>query len=197
VTTPNPPRAAAADDVEDRRRLRIVHDHEVVVALERRGVLRRAVEVGGALVVAQPGPRSLQTFVNRLRGAEELGLARDHAPVHRQPEIAKQRHAGAQQLRYAAAIGGGGRAHRAAALPPRPTPRGRAPAPRRGRPRATSAQRLPAGAWSIFDVAAGGRQGGPTLVCIGGSCQQILFRRPCPPPYSGAAATAHRRRRDP
>jgi hypothetical protein len=66
----------------------------------------RAVEVGGALVVAQPGLRSLQTVVNRLRGAEELGLARDHAPVHGQPEIAKQRHAGAQQLRDAAAIGG-------------------------------------------------------------------------------------------
>ena len=87
--------------------LRVVDDHEVVVAVEQQRVVEDLLEVD-ALHRRRPlDVGALQAVVHGLRDREELVAAVHHLPVGVDADAAQQRDVGGQQLGDAAAVRGG------------------------------------------------------------------------------------------
>ena len=96
-----------AQEVEQRRGLRVVHDDEVVAIVHQQRVVQDPLEVG-PLHVRRPldvGP--LQRVVDLLGDLEELVAAVQDLPLGVDADAAEQRHVGGEQLGDAAAVGGG------------------------------------------------------------------------------------------
>ena len=70
-----------------RRRLRIVDDHEVVLVLELRGVHRVVAAEDVLLRGRQAVHVALESVVDRLRDAEELVVALDDPPLDVEPDV--------------------------------------------------------------------------------------------------------------
>ena len=104
VRAPDPARASLAGEPEQRGRLRIVDEDEVVAGVEAGGVRARRREVPRLVCVAELDGRPLQAVVDRLRHLEERLVAADDAPVGLQALVVEQRHHRTQQLRHPAAV---------------------------------------------------------------------------------------------
>ena len=107
VAAPDPVVGVVARVLDHPGRLRVVDDHEVVLALERLGVHRVVAPEDLLLLLGQPGRVALERVVNRLRDVEELVLAVDDLPLRVEPGVAHERHERVEDLRDAAAERGG------------------------------------------------------------------------------------------
>ena len=97
-------------------RLRVVDDDRVPLALQALGVDRVDLVEELPLLVAQRLLGALQRVVEELGRVEELLLAEDHVPVGVEADVAHQRHDRVEDLRDAAAEGGGADVQDAVAL---------------------------------------------------------------------------------
>ena len=84
-------------------RLRVVDDDEVVVFVQRVGVVFVHLEEQVAHLVRPGHLRALQPVVHRLRDGEEGFVPFEQPPLDLHPEVAHQRDLGIQELRDAAA----------------------------------------------------------------------------------------------
>src|SRR4029077_6114689 len=104
VRAPDPARAALAREPEQRGRLRIVDEDEVVTRVEAGGVRPRGGEVAGLVGVGEGHGRPLPSVVYCPRYLAELRVAADVRPVRLQALVGEQRHDRTQQLRDTATV---------------------------------------------------------------------------------------------
>ena len=105
MTAPDPVIGVVAGVLDHPGRLRVVDDHEVVLALERLGVHRVVAPEDLLLLLRQPGRVALERVVDRLRDVEELVLAVDDPPLDVKARVAHERHKRVEDLCHAAAEG--------------------------------------------------------------------------------------------
>src|SRR6516165_7616908 len=79
------PRRLLAEMADERQRLRIVDDHEVVVEMHPHGVLEHDLLVDLALELAQIDLAALERVVHLFGDAEEVGTTLDHPPAGPNP----------------------------------------------------------------------------------------------------------------
>ncbi len=116
--------------VAHRRRLRVVDDDEVVLALEPRGVELVVAPVDLLLLLAQALRVALERVVDRLRHIEELVRAVDDPPLRLEPGVGHERDERVVDLGHAAAEGGRGEVQHALARQRLGEARGSAPSAR-------------------------------------------------------------------
>ena len=107
VAAPDPVAALLGGAAPQPDRLRVVDDDRVPLALQALGVHRVDLVEQLPLLVAQRLLGALQRVVEELGRVEELFLAEDHVPVGVEADVAHQRHDRVEDLRDAAAEGGG------------------------------------------------------------------------------------------
>ena len=133
VAAPDPVAALLLGAAAQADRLRVVDDDRVPLALQALGVDRVDLVEDRPLLVAQRLLGALQRVVEELGRVEELLLAEDHVPVGVEADVAHQRHDRVEDLRDAAAEGGGADVQDALAL--------RAARPARGSARSAPCRR--------------------------------------------------------
>src|SRR5439155_2715620 len=102
VTAPDPAPARLAGVLDEARRLRVVDDDEVELALKRGGVLAVVTAEDLLLCLAQAARAALESVVDRLRHVEELVLAVDDSPFGLETRIAHERHERVEDLGHPA-----------------------------------------------------------------------------------------------
>ena len=107
VAAPDPVTALLGGAAPQPDRLRVVDDDRVPLAFQALGVDLVDLVEDRPLLVAQRLLGALQRVVKELGRVEELFLAEDHVPVRVEPGVAHQRHDRVEDLRDAAAEGGG------------------------------------------------------------------------------------------
>ena len=107
MTAPDPLPAGLRGAAAKADRLRVVDDDRVPLPLQPLGVHRVELVEQLPLGGSQGGGVALEGVVQELGGVEELLLAEDHLPVGVEPDVAHQRHDRVEDLRDAAAEGGG------------------------------------------------------------------------------------------
>ena len=84
-----------------------MHDNQVVLLFKEMGIARRTGEVGLLFGRTEIVLGALQAVVDGFGHREEGVVAGDQFPVGQKPQVAQQRHFGAQDFRHPAAVGGG------------------------------------------------------------------------------------------
>ena len=92
MTTPDPLRVAWPREVPDRRRLRIMHDIDIVVVSQRLGAALVHTEIEFLLRLQQIVVPALQRIMKRLGNGKEFGLTVNKPPVGVNPECLQHRH---------------------------------------------------------------------------------------------------------
>ncbi len=103
VAAPDPAGRRLRGRVDHRRRLRVVDDDDVVVAVELPRVLGVAAPVVLLLLLGQPLGIALERVVDGLRDVEEAVRGLDDPPFDLQPDVRHQRHERVVDLRHATA----------------------------------------------------------------------------------------------
>ena len=106
VVSPHLAAEALAQEAEHGCRLRVVDDHEVVVAFEQQRVVEDLLQVDALHCRSPVDVGALQAVVHGFRDREELVAAVHHLPVGVDADAAEQGDVGRQQLGDAAAVRG-------------------------------------------------------------------------------------------
>ena len=105
VTTPHPFGAARAREMSNGRRLRIVHDVQIVVVAERLRTPLVDLEVAVLLGLSQSVMAALQCVMKRLGDGKKIRFPVNQAPVGLHTERLQHRNVARQQLRHSPASG--------------------------------------------------------------------------------------------
>ena len=103
MAAPDPAARAVGQVAAHRRRLGIVHDHVVVVAVELGGVQLVVAVEDLPVLVGQPVRVALERVVEQLRDVEELLAPEDDLPVALEAGVAHQRDQRVEDLGHPAA----------------------------------------------------------------------------------------------
>jgi len=103
VTAPDPGRLLAIVPNE-RQRLRVVHDDDVMVEMIAGRIFESDLFVDVELQVRQIDIRALQSVVHLLRDAKEIGPALDDPPSGFDPGTVHQQSGGGQEFGHATAV---------------------------------------------------------------------------------------------
>ena len=121
VTSPDDTGSELDERWDETRRLRVVDEHDVAAsndAAQPLGIHRRdpvVVRPLGGTEGATVTRRAVEAVVDALRDREELGITRDHDPIHLDPEPARIPEQGRQHFRNPSALRGRVNAHDASA----------------------------------------------------------------------------------
>ena len=102
--------------MEERRRLRVVDDHDIPPARELARVHFPVPTPGRPLLLVEILRRALERVVHQLGGVEELFPSVDHLPLHVKADVAHQRDERVEDLGHPPAEGGRGDVHDPLAL---------------------------------------------------------------------------------